>query len=112
MTPTAPSTPGVLTADRPNNGQIPATGQFVPEPIARQRAGVAATCPRQVRHDPAACADHPQGVMAAHGITDLLDRGRRLAGPHLAVADAGWKDINLESLPEVDSVDVSPRSPS
>ena len=112
MTPTAPSTPGVLTADRPNNGQIPATGQFVPEPIALQRAGVAATCPRQVRHDPAACADHPQGVMAAHGITNLVDRDRRLAGPRLAVADAVRKHLHMESLPEVDQVDVSPQSRS
>jgi hypothetical protein len=112
LTPTDPSTLGVLKANNPTNRQVTPASQLEPQPVAGQLAGMVATCPRQMRHDPVGCADHPQDVMAAHGITDLLDRARRLAGPHLAVADAGWKDINIESLSEVDPVDVSPRSQS
>ena len=57
-----------------------------------------ATCPREVRHDPVACADHLQGVMAAHGITDLVDRGRRLAAPHLAAADEALDQLTAANL--------------
>jgi hypothetical protein len=112
LTTTDASTPGVLKADNPNNRQVTPASQVEPEPAARQLAAMVATCARQMRHDPVGSADHPRDVMAAHGTTDLVDGGRRLAGLHLAVADAGWKDLNMESLHEVGPVDVSPRSRS
>jgi len=99
MTTTDPSTPGVLQPDDPNYRQFMAASQFEPEPIARQFAGMlVATCPREVRHDPVTCADHLQGVMAAHGITDLMDRGRRLAAPHLAAADEALDQLTAANL--------------
>jgi hypothetical protein len=114
MTPTDPSTTVIPQTDNPNDRQFTAASQFEREPTARQLAGVlaATTRPREMRHHPVACADHRQGVLAAHRITDLMDRGRRLAGPHLSAGAAARKEPHMKSLPEVDPLDVSPLSRS
>ena len=94
MTTTDARAPGVLHADDPNYRQFLAASQFEPNDIARQFAGMlVASCPRDVRHDPTACADHLQGVMAAHGITELVTKGQALAEPHLADADEALDDL-------------------
>ena len=100
MTTTDPSTPGVLPRGRPElppvHGRQPVRAR-PDRPAVRGHAG-RPPARREVRHDPVACADHLQGVMAAHGITDLVDRGRRLAAPHLAAADEALDQLTAANL--------------
>src|SRR4029077_9809706 len=94
MTATDKSVAVYLPADDPNYRQFQAASQFEPNPIARQFAAMLiSTCPHTIRHDPAACADHLQGMVAAHGFTDLLNEGKRRAEPHLADADQSLDDL-------------------
>ena len=94
MTVTDNGVAGYLPADDPNYRQFQAASQFEPNPIARQFAAMlVGTCPQAIRHDPAACAEHLQGVVAAHGFTDLVNEGKRRAEPHLGDADQALDDL-------------------
>ena len=94
MTVTDNGVAGYLPADDPNYRQYQAASQFEPSPIARQFAAMlVGTCPHSIRHDPAACAEHLQGMVAAHGFTDLVNEGKRRAEPHLADADESLDDM-------------------
>lgn len=94
MTTLESPTRGFLHADDPSYRPYMAAAQFEPSPIARQFAAMlVGTCPPGVRHDPAACAEHLQGVAAAQGLTELAAEGRRRAERHLADADAALDEL-------------------
>ena len=93
MTATENRCAGDLPADDPNYRRYQSFSQFEPGPIAKQFAAVLiGTCPHTIRQDSAACAEHLQGIVAAHGFGSLVNEGKRRAEAHVADADQSLDD--------------------
>lgn len=94
MTATENRFAGDLPADDPNYRRYQSFSQFEPSPIAKQFAAVLiGTCPHAIRQDSAACAEHLQGMVAAHGFGNLVNEGKRRAEANVGDADQSLDDL-------------------
>ncbi len=104
------SNTGFLPPDDPNYREYQAASQFEPNPIAKQFAAtLVGTCPRGLRSDRSACADHVGGVMAAHGLGGLLEEGKRRGQDHLRTAEDA-KDRMIDANDDLAAVIAARRS--